>query len=68
MIRIIFRLHHRLAAPATEYAIRPGRARYLRRVSALDGHPAVIIVSPPRSGKSGMLAGLAADHPEENQS
>jgi hypothetical protein len=56
------RLHHRITARTTEYAIRLGRAQYLRRVFA-RAEDQTIILSLPRSGKSGMLADRVIDHP-----
>ena len=56
------RLHHRLTARTTKYAIRLGRAQYLRRVFARAEDQAIIL-SLPRSGKSGMLADRVIDHP-----
>ena len=56
------RLWDRLTSPATAYAVRFGRAQY--------GHAAygrmqdqVLILAPPQSGKSGMLADRIIDHP-----
>ena len=56
------RLWDRLTSPATGYAVRFGRAQY--------GRPAygrmqdqVLMLAPPQSGKSGMLADRIIDHP-----
>ena len=56
------RLWDRLTGPATAYAVRFGRAQY--------GRPAygrmqdqVLMLAPPQSGKSGMLADRIIDHP-----
>jgi type IV secretion system protein VirD4 len=56
------RLHHRITARTTEYAIRLGRAQYGRRVYA-RAEDQTIILSLPRSGKSGMLGDRVIDHP-----
>ena len=56
------RLHHRITARTTEYAIRLGRAQYLRRIFA-RAEDQTLILSLPRSGKSGMLGDRVIDHP-----
>ncbi|HLH58844.1 MAG TPA: type IV secretory system conjugative DNA transfer family protein [Streptosporangiaceae bacterium] len=61
-VRPSMRLHHRLTAATTEYAVRLGRAQYFRPVFA-RAEDQTIILSLPRSGKSGMLADRVIDHP-----
>jgi type IV secretion system protein VirD4 len=56
------RLHHRITSRTTEYAIRLGRAQYGRRIFA-RAEDQTIILSLPRSGKSGMLGDRVIDHP-----
>jgi hypothetical protein len=56
------RLHHRAASRTTAYAIRLGRAQYCRRIYA-RAEDQTIILSLPRSGKSGMLGDRVIDHP-----
>ena len=56
------RLHHRITARTTAYAIRLGRAQYGRRVFA-RAEDQTLILSLPRSGKSGMLGDRVIDHP-----
>jgi hypothetical protein len=56
------RLHHRATSRTTEYAIRLGRAQYGRRVFA-RAEDQTLILSLPRSGKSGMLGDRVIDHP-----
>ena len=56
------RLHHRITARTTAYAIRLGRAQYFRRVFA-RAEDQTLILSLPRSGKSGMLGDRVIDHP-----
>jgi hypothetical protein len=55
-------LRQRITAPTTQYAIRLGRAQYGRRVFA-RAEDQTVILSLPRSGKSGMLADRVIDHP-----
>src|SRR5262249_57498381 len=56
------RLHHRVTSRTTAYAIRLGRAQYGKRVYArAEDH--TIILSLPRSGKSGLLGDRVIDHP-----
>ena len=61
-VRPSMRLHHRVTARTTEYAIRLGRAQYFRRVFA-RAEDQTLIISLPRVGKSGMLADRVIDHP-----
>jgi type IV secretion system protein VirD4 len=56
------RIHHRLASRTTAYAIRLGRAQYGKRVFA-RAEDQTIILSLPRSGKSGMLGDRVIEHP-----
>jgi hypothetical protein len=56
------RLHHRALSRTTAYAIRLGRAQYFRRVFA-RAEDQTLILSLPRSGKSGMLGDRVIDHP-----
>jgi hypothetical protein len=56
------RLHHRIMTRTTAYAIRLGRAQYGRRVYA-RAEDQTIILSLPRSGKSGLLGDRVIDHP-----
>ena len=56
------RLHHRALSRTTAYAIRLGRAQYLRRIFA-RAEDQTLILSLPRSGKSGMLGDRVIDHP-----
>jgi type IV secretion system protein VirD4 len=52
----------RLTLPATEYAVRLGRAQYGRRLyAAFELH--VLILAPPRTDKTGMLADRIIRHP-----
>src|ERR1700758_3744849 len=55
------RLHHRIRSRTTAYAIRLGRAQYGRRVFA-RAEDQTLILSLPRSGKSGMLGDRVIDH------
>ena len=55
-------LFARLTRPATEYAVRLGRAQYLRRLyAAFELH--MLILSPPRTDKTGLLADQIIRHP-----
>jgi hypothetical protein len=56
------RLWDRLISPATDYAVRFGRAQYGRRAYGRM-QDQVLILAPPQSGKSGMLADRIIDHP-----
>ena len=56
------RIHHRATSRTTEYAIRLGRAQYFRRVFS-RAEDQTLILSLPRSGKSGMLGDRVIDHP-----
>jgi type IV secretion system protein VirD4 len=56
------RLHYRALSRTTAYAIRLGRAQYGRRVFA-RAEDQTLILSLPRSGKSGMLGDRVIDHP-----
>jgi hypothetical protein len=52
----------RLRLPTTEYAVRLGRAQYLRRLyAAFELH--VLILAPPRTDKTGLLADRIIRHP-----
>ena len=52
----------RLTLPATEYAVRLGRAQYGRRLyAAFELH--VLILAPPRTDKTGLLADRIIRHP-----
>ncbi len=51
----------RLVTPATAHAIRLGRAQYCRRVYARKDQ--VLVPAPPRTGKSGVIAGRMMSHP-----
>ena len=52
----------RLTLPATEYAARLGRAQYGRRLyAAFELH--VLILAPPRTDKTGLLADRIIRHP-----
>jgi hypothetical protein len=52
----------RLTRPTTEYAVRLGRAQYGRRLyAAFELH--LLILAPPRTDKSGMLADRIIRHP-----
>jgi type IV secretion system protein VirD4 len=52
----------RACSPATQYAVRLGRAQYGRRVFARM-EDQVLVLAPPRTGKSGLLADRICDHP-----
>jgi hypothetical protein len=52
----------RLVTPATRYAIRLGRGPYGRRLWARREEQ-TLILAPPRTGKSGLLADRVVDHP-----
>jgi hypothetical protein len=52
----------RLFSPATGYAVRLGRAQYARRVYARM-EDQVLVLAPPRTGKSGLIADRVLDHP-----
>lgn len=52
----------RLFSPATGYAVRLGRAQYGRRVFARM-EDQVLVLAPPRTGKSGLIADRICDHP-----
>jgi type IV secretion system protein VirD4 len=55
-------LFARLTLPATEYAVRLGRAQYFRRLyAAFELH--VLILAPPRTDKTGLLADRIIRHP-----
>jgi type IV secretion system protein VirD4 len=56
------RLHHRITSRTTTYAIRLGRAQYGKRVYARAEDQAIIL-SLPRSGKSGLLGDRVIEHP-----
>jgi type IV secretion system protein VirD4 len=56
------RIHHRLMSRTTSHAIRLGRAQYGKRVFA-RAEDQTIILSLPRSGKSGMLGDRVIEHP-----
>jgi hypothetical protein len=56
------RLHHRITSRTTAYAIRLGRAQYGHRIYA-RAEDQTIILSLPRSGKSGLLGDRVIDHP-----
>jgi hypothetical protein len=52
----------RLTAATTEFAVRLGRAQYFRRLyAAFELH--VLILAPPRTDKTGMLADRVIRHP-----
>jgi type IV secretion system protein VirD4 len=52
----------RLTLPTTEYAVRLGRAQYLRRLyAAFELH--MLILAPPRTDKTGLLADRIIRHP-----
>jgi type IV secretion system protein VirD4 len=52
----------RVTSPATQYAVRLGRAQYGRRVFARM-EDQVLVLAPPRTGKSGLIADRICDHP-----
>jgi type IV secretion system protein VirD4 len=52
----------RVFSPVTGYAVRLGRAQYFRRVFA-RGEDQTLIISAPRTGKSGIIADRLLDHP-----
>ena len=52
----------RVFSPVTGYAVRLGRAQYFRRVFA-RGEDQTLILAPPRTGKSGIIADRLLDHP-----
>jgi type IV secretion system protein VirD4 len=55
-------LRARLRGPATDHAVRLGRAQYGRRVfGRMEDN--VLILAAPRTGKSGVLADRILDHP-----
>ena len=55
-------LFTRLTRPTTEYAVRLGRAQYLRRLyAAFELH--LLILAPPRTDKTGLLADRIIRHP-----
>jgi type IV secretion system protein VirD4 len=55
-------LFARLTLPATEYAVRLGRAQYGRRLyAAFELH--MLILAPPRTDKTGLLADQILRHP-----
>jgi hypothetical protein len=55
-------LRARLTLPTTDYAVRLGRAQYLRRLyAAFELH--LLILAPPRTDKTGMLADRIIRHP-----
>ena len=56
------KLRHRATSRTTRYAVRLGRAYYGRRVYA-RAEDQTIILSLPRSGKSGLLADRVIEHP-----
>jgi len=56
------RLRYRLIRPATDYAVRLGRAQYFRRVFARM-EDQCLILAPQRTGKSGLIADRLLDHP-----
>ncbi len=56
------RLWDRLTSPATGYAVRFGRAQYGHRAYGRM-QDQVLMLAPPQSGKSGMLADRIIDHP-----
>jgi hypothetical protein len=55
------RLLHRLTRPTTHYAVRYGRAQYGRRAYGRE-EDQTLILSPPRVGKSGLLADWILSH------
>ena len=56
------RLRYRLIRPATDYAVRLGRAQYFRRMYARM-EDQCLILAPQRTGKSGVIADRLLDHP-----
>jgi len=52
----------RLMANPTEYAIRCGRAQWMRRIYS-PAEDQTVILSPPRQGKTGVLGDRIAEHP-----
>ena len=55
-------LFARLTLPATEFAVRLGRAQYFRRLyAAFELH--CLILAPPRTDKTGLLADRIIRHP-----
>jgi type IV secretion system protein VirD4 len=61
-VRPSMRLHHRITSRTTRYAVRLGRAQYGKRIFA-RAEDQTIILSLPRSGKSGMLGDRVIEHP-----
>jgi type IV secretion system protein VirD4 len=55
-------LRERLRGPVTGYAVRFGRGQYFRRVFGRM-EDQVLILAPPRVGKSGLIADRILDHP-----
>lgn len=56
------KLRHRIAMATTEYAVRLGRAQFARPVyGRMEDN--VLILAPPRTGKSGLLADQIMDAP-----
>jgi type IV secretion system protein VirD4 len=55
-------LRYRLIRPATDYAVRLGRAQWFRRVFARM-EDQCLILAPQRTGKSGLIADRLLDHP-----
>ena len=55
-------LAHRATAPTVSYAVRFGRAQFGRRAFGRM-QDQVLILAPPQSGKSGLLADRILDHP-----
>lgn len=52
----------RLTSRPTDYAVRLGRAQYgIRTYARMEDQ--VLLLAPPRTGKSGLLADRIADHP-----
>ncbi|HET9970356.1 MAG TPA: TraM recognition domain-containing protein [Streptosporangiaceae bacterium] len=51
----------RVFSPVTGYAVRLGRAQYFRRVFA-RGEDQTLIIAPPRTGKSGIIADRLLSH------
>jgi hypothetical protein len=55
-------LRDRLTRPATDYAVRLGRAQYFRRLYAAM-ELQLLILAPPRTDKTGLLADRIISHP-----
>jgi type IV secretion system protein VirD4 len=52
----------RMNSPATQYAVRFGRAQFGKRVFGRM-EDQVLLLAPPRTGKSGLIADRICDHP-----